>query len=271
MSTKIYKLLIALALAFGASLLPFVMESFQVTAIQHILLFLFVLAASLWLLEPIPVYATSLLVMGAMCALISNSAITPLQNYLVETDPSHLLKYNDILASFSSPIIILFLGGFALAIGSSKYKLDVNLASVLLKPFGTKTKFVMLGLMFITSLFAMFMSNTATTVMMITMIAPILAVIDKHDTGIKAMVLSIPFAANIGGIATPIGTPPNAIAISFMDKTQSISFFQWIIHSLPIAIICILVTWVILQIMFPSKQKIYISILIQNLTKILSQ
>ena len=71
------------------------------------------------------------------------------------------------MATFANPIIMLFLGGFFLAMAATKYRLDVNLARVFLKPFGDKPKNMMLGLMLITAMFSMFMSNTATTAMML--------------------------------------------------------------------------------------------------------
>lgn len=222
-----------------------------VTPTQHILLGIFVVGALSWLLEPIPQYATSIFVIGALALLMSDSAISPIKNYLIETDKDHLLSYKSIFSSLSSPVIILFLGGFAIAMAATKYKIDENLARIFLKPFGNKPRAVTLGLMFIAGFFAMFMSNTATTMMMLATITPVIAVIDKHDPGIKALVLGIPFAANIGGISTPIGTPPNAIALSYIDN--GISFLQWMCYGVPIAIIGIMITWFILLKFFPFK------------------
>ena len=165
------------------------------------------------------------------------------------------MKYQTVLNSFSSPVLILFLGGFALAIASTKYKLDINLAKILLKPFGKRPSLVTLGIMCITGCFAMFMSNTATTVMMLAMIAPVLTTVDKKDPGIKALVLAVPFAANIGGIATPVGTPPNAIALSFLTGENSISFMSWMMMCFPMAIVCIFAAWCVLHFMFPFRAR----------------
>ena len=121
-----------------------------------------------------------------------------------------------IRSYYGSPIIILFLGGFALAAGATKFELDLNLARVLLRPFGDKPARVMLGLMLATGVFSMFMSNTATTVMMLAIVGPIIARAPQGDPSLKALILSIPIAANTGGIGTPIGTPPNAIALQFV-------------------------------------------------------
>ncbi|MGN1393898.1 MAG: SLC13 family permease [Succinivibrionaceae bacterium] len=256
MRVTIYKIAFIIVTCIVFGLLPFIFsQTLDLTINQHILLIIFVFGAMCWLLEPVPVYATSLIIMCSLCILISDSAIFPLREYSIEQDPKHILSFKSILSSFSSPIIILFLGGFALAIGATKYKLDANLARILLKPFGQNPRMVMLGIMAITSVFAMFMSNTATTVMMLAMVAPVLTLVDKTDKGIKALVLSVPFAANIGGIATPIGTPPNAIALSYLTGEKSISFMTWMLYALPLAIICVFFSWFILNILFPFKEK----------------
>ncbi|WP_293138724.1 SLC13 family permease, partial [Moritella sp.] len=85
----------------------------------------------------------------------------------------------------------------------------------------------MLGLMMITAMFSMFMSNTATTVMMLSLLGPILMSVPKEEKGVKALVLCVPISANLGGIATPIGTPPNAIALQYLNDLYSVSFLDW--------------------------------------------
>jgi sodium-dependent dicarboxylate transporter 2/3/5 len=89
---------------------------------------------------------------------------------------------------------------------------------VLLKPFGKNPKYVLLGLLGVTALFSMFMSNTATTAMMLAILAPVLGLFDVNDKGRIAFALAIPIGANLGGMGTPIGTPPNAIAMKAMSE-----------------------------------------------------
>ena len=101
----------------------------------------------------------------------------------------------------------------------------------------------------------MFMSNTATTVMMLALLGPIVASAPKGDFGIKALVLCIPIAANTGGIATPIGTPPNAIALQYLTGENAIDFLSWMMMGLPFVIIQLAIAWVLLQKFFPSQQK----------------
>ena len=250
------KLLICFAIPLGVLFMP--IDSIPIddlTLIQHRLLAIFLLAALLWVLEPVPVFATSILIITLELVMISDKGLHLFRDPPAGHNLGNLIKYTDIFSAFSSPIIILFMGGFALAISASKYELDNNLARVLLKPFGTEPRFIMLGLMLITAVFSMFMSNTATTVMMLALLGPIVASAPKGDMGIKALVLCIPIAANTGGIATPIGTPPNAIALQYLTGENSIDFLSWMMMGLPFVIIQLTIAWFLLQKLFPSKQK----------------
>jgi sodium-dependent dicarboxylate transporter 2/3/5 len=213
----------------------------------HRVIALFVMAALCWVLEPIPIFATSVLVITLELILISDKGLILFTQGL----ESDLLSHREIMATFASPIIMLFLGGFFLAIAATKYRLDQNLARVLLKPFGTDPKAVMFGLMVITAVFSMFMSNTATTAMMLSILAPVLMVFNENDKGKTAFALSIPVAANVGGIATPIGTPPNAIALKYLTGPDAVSFSQWIAFGLPFVILLLLLGWVLLVYLFP--------------------
>lgn len=252
----IVKLLISFGLPIGVLFMPIDWIPIDdLTLIQHRLLAIFLLAALLWVLEPVPVFATSILIIALELVMISDKGLHLFRTPPAGHDLGELMKYTDIFSAFSSPIIILFMGGFALAISASKYELDNNLARVLLKPFGHQPRFIMLGLMLITAVFSMFMSNTATTVMMLALLGPIVASAPKGDLGIKALVLCIPIAANTGGIATPIGTPPNAIALQYLTGENSIDFLSWMMMGLPFVIVQLTIAWFLLQKLFPSAQK----------------
>ena len=119
-----------------------------------------------------------------------------------------LLSSKEIMATFANPVIILFLGGFFLAIAATKSGLDVLLAKNLIRPFGNKSENVLLGFLLITGVFSMFVSNTATAAMMLTFLTPVFAALPASGKGRVALTMSIPIAANLGGMATPIGTPP---------------------------------------------------------------
>jgi sodium-dependent dicarboxylate transporter 2/3/5 len=106
--------------------------------------------------------------------------------------------------------------------------------------------------MAVTAALSAFMSNTATTAMMITVIIPIIAKIDPGDPARIGIALSVPFAANIGGIATPIGTPPNAVVIAALNQQGlSVAFGSWMIYALPLAIVMLFVAWQVLLRLHP--------------------
>ncbi|MFT5559427.1 MAG: sodium-dependent dicarboxylate transporter 2/3/5, partial [Sphingobacteriales bacterium] len=221
------------------------------TLIEQRVIAIFALAALCWVLEPIPIFATSVVIIVSELLLISDKGLwffkTP------SPDLGHLIDYQTIMATFASPIIMLFLGGFFLAMAATKYRLDVNLARVLLKPFGNKPKYVMLGLMMITAVFSMFMSNTATTVMMLSILSPVIALLASKDLGKVAFSLSVPVAANIGGIGTPIGTPPNAIALKYLVNENSISFGEWMVFGVPFVVVMLFIAWLLLIKLFPTS------------------
>ncbi|MFT6986844.1 MAG: sodium-dependent dicarboxylate transporter 2/3/5 [Psychromonas sp.] len=224
------------------------------TFVEQRVIAIFVMAALCWVLEPIPIYATSVLIIVFELLLISDNGLW----FATNGDPQLqglLLPQSTIMATFASPIIMLFLGGFFLAMAATKYRLDVNLARVLLRPFGHRPKNVMLGIMMITAVFSMFMSNTATTAMMLSILTPVLVLFPKEDLGKVAFALSVPVAANIGGIATPIGTPPNAVALKYLVDQYSVSFAQWMAIGVPFVIVMLLIAWLLLNYLFPAERK----------------
>lgn len=181
-------------------------------------------------------------------------------NSLVITRPRHWLNtyrptpYRDFFAALADPIIILFMGGCLLADGAVKYRLDRSLTRLFLKPLGTRPAFVLLGLMGATGILSAFMSNTATTAMMMTVVLPILARTADDDPLRTAVVLSIPVGANIGGIATPIGTPPNAIALSALSQQGlGIPFARWVVMALPIVLLTMAFAWFLLLRLYPAR------------------
>ena len=222
------------------------------TATQQRVIALFVFAALMWIFEIIPNWTTSLLVIVISLLTVSNKGL----GFLCTPDAGKLVPYKDLMASFADPVVMLFLGGFVLAIMAEKYGLDVTLARVLLKPFGKKPKSVLLGFLIVISIFSMFMSNTATAAMMLAFLAPVLAVLPSDDKGRVGLALAIPIAANIGGIGTPIGTPPNATAVKFLAEAGSdVSFVTWMAHMVPYVVIMIVFAWFLLQVFFPFKAK----------------
>jgi len=252
---NIKSLLICIAIPLIILLIPTSMIPLEgLTVVEHRIIALFFFAALFWIIEPIPVYATSLLIIFLELVMVSNKGLI----FFVEDTSGNLgtlLSYADIVKTFASPIIILFLGGFFLAMAATKYRLDQNLARVLLAPFGSNPKYVMMGLMIITAIFSMFMSNTATTAMMLSILAPVLAVFGPNDRGKIAFSLAIPLAANIGGIGTPIGTPPNAVALKYLTGENNVSFGEWMSFAVPYVVVMLLIGWVILLALYPPQTK----------------
>ena len=206
---------------------------------------IFVVALVLWVTEAIPLFATSMLVIVMQAWWLALS-----------DDLEVTIQYQDILTSLGSPIIFLFLGGFILARAIQKEKIDVQMASVLMRPFGSTPGGIMAGVMVITAFFSMFMSNTATTAMMIVLIQPLASRIPADEKFRRGLVLSVPFAANVGGIGTPIGTPPNAIALEALRvRGLDIDFFTWMIFSIPLLLGTLAVMWAFLLFMFPARSK----------------
>lgn len=250
------KFIIPIAIPLLILLMPLSAFPFDgLTIIQQRVIAIFLLAALLWVFEPIPIYATSVVIIVLELLMLSNKGLILFRLNESQPEFGQLLKYSDIMATFASPIIMLFLGGFFLAMAATKYRLDVNLARVLLKPFGQNPKYVMLGLMLITGVFSMFMSNTATTAMMLSILAPVIAVFGPKDPGRIAFALCIPVAANIGGIGTPIGTPPNAIALKYLVGDNLITFGEWMAFGVPFVVVMMALSWFLICSLYKADQQ----------------
>lgn len=227
------------------------------TVVEQRTIAIFVFAALMWMFEIIPTWTTSVLIIVIMLLTISDSSLPFMKGSGIPSEMGTFVSYKSILATFADPVIMLFLGGFILAIASTKVGLDVHLARVLMKPFGKKSEFVLLGFLLVIGTFSMFMSNTATAAMMLTFLAPILKTLPPDGKGRIALALSIPIAANLGGIGTPIGTPPNAIAFQYINDSLhlDVGFDDWMFRMIPYVYIMLLIAWVILLKMYPFKQK----------------
>lgn len=188
--------------------------------------FILLICAGLWMTEIIPLPATALLV--------------PLLAYFTQ-----ILGPKAALAPFSNSIVYLFMGGFTLAALLNKYKIDIWLAKKVTTASGGHLWWSVIGFFGVTSFLSMWMSNTSTTAMML----PIaIALVGKEYPRMRAyVVLGTAYAANIGGLATAVGSPPNGIAVSALD----IDFFTWFKVGFPTAImmfpLVILAMWVVIR------------------------
>lgn len=175
-----------------------------------------------------------------------------------------VMEIDAVGANYGSPIIFLFFGGFILALALEKVNLHKRIALNIVKFTGTTPNKVVLGFMIATGFMSMWISNTAATVVMLPIaISVIKLLIDDKDGFTKgdknfalSIMLGIAFAANAGGIATVIGTPPNSVLIGLLENQYNIqiSFLTWMSFGLPFSIIMIVaVYFVLVKLMFPSK------------------
>ena len=235
------------------------------TVVQQRVIAIFVMAVMLWLTEAIPAWATSVVIIFVLLFFVSDSAFAVMQGS--EGQYGALLDYQGVMACFADPTIILFLGGFILAIAATKSGLDVLMAKTLMAPFGHKSENVLLGFMLITGIFSMFISNTATAAMMLTFLTPVFKSLPPSGKGRVALTMAIPIGANLGGMGTPIGTPPNAFAYKVLNDPAGLNlglgFGDWMLIMCPMVIIMILIAWFIIRKMFPFQQK-YIELKIEG-------
>ena len=229
------------------------------TVIEKRVIAIFLFATVMWILEAVPAWTTSMLIVGLLLFTASDSSLWFFKDAVSPEAYGTPVKYTSVLHSFADPIIMLFIGGFILAIAATKSGLDVMLARVMLKPFGTQSKYVLLGFIFVTGIFSMFLSNTATAAMMLTFLTPVLKALPADGKGKIALALSIPIAANVGGMATPIGTPPNAIVLKYLNDPNglnlNIGFGEWMSFMLPFTVVILFISWIVLLKLFPFKQK----------------
>ncbi len=211
---------------------------------QAISLTILIIAAALWVTELIPLFVTSFIIL-----FLQLTWLTPAIN-LVEDGVS--INKAIFLSPFFSNIILLFLGGFVLSAVLHKYGLDLRIARIILQRTGSKPSRVLLGIMIVSSVLSAWMSNTATAAMMFAIILPIIARIPHDNHFGKALALCIPFSCNLGGIATPIGTPPNAIVLSYLEKNgYHVSFLDWIVGSTPFVLTFLAFLWFLLLKLYP--------------------
>ncbi len=215
-----------------AVFMAFLLSDESFTQTQNYVLFLLFFAICLWVTEAIPPFSVGIMIIGFLVLIMGKS------------DAENAIKY---LQTWSDSVIWLFLGGFFLAEAMKKTALDIMLLKHLLPKFGKDPRYVLWGLMISTALMSMLMSNTATTAMMIATVSPIFASLDKKANLSRALLLGIPAAASIGGMATIIGSAPNAIAVGALENIgYSISFLEWMLVGTPIAFVLLYVFWKVL-------------------------
>jgi sodium-dependent dicarboxylate transporter 2/3/5 len=204
-----------------------------------------ILMATWWLTEAIPLPATGLLPL-VLFPLLGISSI------------------KDTAQAFSHPIIFLFMGGFIIGLAMQHTGLHKRIAYYIISKFKSSPKSLVFGFMCATAFLSMWISNSATAIMMLPIALSIITVFKEDKNDIKdnnfdkALVLSIAFSATIGGIATIIGTPPNTVMAAMLSEIYNyeINFVDWLKIGLPTSIILLPITWIILTFLcFPLNSK----------------
>ncbi len=210
----------------------------------QVALAILLIAALLWVSEVIPLFVTSFVILAL--------SVTWLRGTItangIEADAG------EFMAPFFSDIILLFLGGLVLAAALHKYELDERLARRVVDRCGGSVPRLIFAVMCVTAFLSMWLSNTAATAMMLALCLPILRGLPAGDPYRTAFLLAVPFSANVGGLGTPIGSPPNAIAIQYMGELGlAPGFLTWMMMGVPLVLVMLVVTWGLLTVMYRGR------------------
>lgn len=213
-------------------LLVFALRDPEFTNTQDYVMFLLFFAIGLWITEAIPPFAVGILIVGFLVFTMGQESTMDAKRYV---------------QTWSDGVIWLFLGGFFLAEGMKKTKLDYALLKLAAPKLGNQAQYIVLGLMMITAVISMLMSNTATTAMMIATVSPLFVNLGHESKVSKTLLLGIPAAAAIGGMGTIIGSAPNAIAVGALEGIGiKISFIEWMMVGMPVALLLTFLFWRVL-------------------------
>lgn len=192
---------------------------------------------------------------------ISVTALLPLLLFPI----LKIMDISDVGANYGSPIIFLFFGGFVLALALEKVNLHKRIALNIIKITGTTPNKVVLGFMIATAALSMWISNTATAVVMLPIAMSVIGLLVNDADGFTksdrnfalSVMLGIAFSANAGGVATVIGTPPNSVLIGLLENEYNIeiSFLKWMVIGVPFSALMIWISYLVLvKWMYPNKQ-----------------
>ncbi len=190
-----------------------------------------------WSTEAIPIPATSLLPLVVIPIIGAGTA-------------------GQAAAGYSSTIVLLLLGGFVVAMGIERWNLHTRIALNIVSRAGSRRRFIIAGFMIATALISAWISNTATTIMMVPIAISVAAETgDEEGHFAKAVLLGICYSASIGGVATPIGTPTNLIAIDWLrtNTGEDIGYFQWMMFGVPAMLLLIPLAWYVVTRGLPKR------------------
>ena len=232
-SKSLLYFLISFIIAFVLTLL---LKEPSFTTTQVYVLFILFFAMGLWFTEAVPPFAVSILIIAYLVFMLGNKNLNP--------SSENIEKY---VTTFSSSVIWLMLGGFFLAAAMTKTKLDEALFRFTLKISGSSPRKLLIGLMTTSMIASMLMSNTAATAMVVASIMPLLNALGSKSGVSKALLLGVPIAATTGGMGSVIGSPPNLIAVGALENIGiNVSFLDWLIYGLPIALALTAISCIVL-------------------------
>ncbi|MHC4220547.1 MAG: SLC13 family permease [Planctomycetota bacterium] len=221
-----------------------VLDGWGIPGPSQVSLTILLIAAVLWVSEVIPLFVTSFVILAL--------SVTWLRGAMA-ADGLHA-EAGEFMAPFFSDIILLFLGGFVLAAGLHKYEIDQRLARRVIERAGGSMPRLIFSVMCVTAFLSMWLSNTAATAMMLALCLPIVGGLPAGDRYRTAILLAVPFSANVGGLGTPIGSPPNAIAMQYLAGVgQAPTFLTWMMMGVPLVVVMLGITWAVLMVFYRGR------------------
>lgn len=210
---------------------------------QQYTLFILCFAICLWSTEAIPPFAVGIFIIGFLMYTMGNiegATVSP----------------KEISDTWSDSVIWIFLGGFFLSEGMRKTNLDLSLFRRTISIFGAKPNLLILGIIIVTSILSLIISNTATAAMILASVMPFLEREGKDSAMSKAILISIPAAATFSGMASLISSPPNLIVVDALKyKGFDITFMDWLILGLIPAAVLLFLFWIAVVKKYTSKVK----------------
>lgn len=194
------------------------------------------LGAGLWITEAVPAFAVALLIIGLQIITLG----TPGGPLLAAADTR---GWEMFVRPWASPPMWLFFGGLVLAAAATRTGMDRHLAQRVLRWSGGRAQVLLPALMALTFVLSMFMSNTATTALLLVMLRPALQGLPQDSSTARSLLLGLAVAANLGGMGTIIGSPPNTIAAGLLEKEQPVDFLRWTLLALPPALFLSAMVW----------------------------
>lgn len=243
---KAMRILLGPALFFGILLMaPYLALPVRTTAVIGVAMWMI----AWWITEAVSMPVTALLpmVLFPLLGVMDAKAVAP---------------------AYGNPVVYLFMGGFIIALALEKWNVHRRIALHIIRMTGSSARGLLLGLLLSTGFISMWISNTATAVMMLPIATSLLSVLESHhekhihgNLG-KSLLLGVAYASNIGGIATLIGTPPNVVFAAYMaEQGQSIGFGRWMLLAVPVSLLLLLFAWWLMAwVLFPLGKQRYDSL-----------